>query len=310
MQRLALLAPILLAFCGMSGAQTPAAPAPIWELTVNSNLLLSLNAYTRNWDGEENTAVLYTAKLDAVAARQLGQRLNWRNTLRLAFGQTFDVLRDSLGDSSWIDTKKSTDLIDFESLLKITLNKTVNPYVAGRLLSQFWDIPDPEAGETSDRGVNPLEITESMGASFDKLKKPRFEWPTRLGLATRQTVDRRELDRGEHATYDGGLELVSLVNVWNTGKWLQLTSQITLYEALISSKAHDKDPLTGKTSSDWRYPDVNWENTLVVSVTKYIMLNLYGQLKYDREIDVDARLKSTVSLGVSFLFSNAAAGEN
>jgi len=304
MHRLILAAAITSVLVAGAFAQDETGPAQKWELTINSNLLLSVNAYTKNWDGEENTAILYTAKIDAIAARQLSQKLNWKNTLKLAFGQTFDVLRDSTTDSAWVDTKKSTDLIDFESLLKMTLPKKVNPYTAARLLSQFWDMPDETARETSNRGINPLEITESAGASFDKLKKPRIDWSTRLGVATRQIVDRRKLDRGGSTTYDGGLEMVSLLNTSNAAKWLLYTSQLTVYEALVSSESDTRDPLTGELLNTWRYPDINWENTLVISLTKYIMLNFYGQLKYDREIDRDVRLKSTVSLGLSFLFSN------
>ena len=129
---------------------------PPWKLTVNSNLLMSLNAYTNNWDGEEKTALLYTAKIDAVAERQFTEKVNWKNTLKLAFGQTFDVEEDSTGDSTWLTTSKSTDLIDFESLLKLTIHSRVNPYLSARLVSQFWDQPDPQIGENSDRGVNPL----------------------------------------------------------------------------------------------------------------------------------------------------------
>jgi hypothetical protein len=277
---------------------------PTWKLTANSNILMSLNAYTRNWDGEENTAILYTAKIDAVAQRQFTEKINWKNTLKLAFGQTFDVEKDSTGDSTWMTTSKSTDLIDFESLAKLTIHTVVNPYLSARLISQFWDMPDNAAGETSDRGINPIELTEALGASFQKVKNSQVDWSTRAGAATRQIIDRRKLDRGDNATYDGGVEIVSLLDAKNKEKWLQFTSQLTLYEALLSSQADMKDPVTDEIINDWRYPDINWENTLVLSIAKYLMLNLYGQLKYDREIHRDARLKSTVSLGLTFLFSN------
>jgi hypothetical protein len=275
-----------------------------WALTVNANLLMSMNAYTDNWDGGEKTGLIYAAKIDAVAQRQLNEKLNWKNTLKLAFGQTLAKEETAAGDDTTTLTK-STDLIDFESVLAATLGGKVNPYGAARLVSQFLDMADAAAGETSNRGVNPAEITETVGAAVEKIKKPQVGWTSRLGAGARQSIDRRLTDDEGRVTVDGGLELASVFNAKNKTDMVQFTSQVTVYEAIISTKADETDPVSGEKLTDWRYPDVNWENTVIVNVTKYLMMNLAAQLKYDREIDIDPRLKETLSLGLTYTFSNA-----
>jgi hypothetical protein len=78
--------------------------------------------------------------------------LNSRNTAKLAFGQT------STQDTShtWGPLVKSTDEINFESVLRMTLGFVVDPFASAQLQSQFWDKSDP----LLSRYFNPLELNE------------------------------------------------------------------------------------------------------------------------------------------------------
>jgi hypothetical protein len=46
--------------------------------------------------------------------------------------------------------------------------------------------------------------------------------------------------------------------------------------------------------------DVNWENMLSASITKYLTVNPYAQFLYDKEIDLKGRFKETLALGLTY----------
>jgi hypothetical protein len=41
-------------------------------------------------------------------------------------------------------------------------------------------------------------------------------------------------------------------------------------------------PGTDKIADFWRSPDINWQNTFSAQITKYLAVNLYLQMIYDR----------------------------
>jgi hypothetical protein len=71
-----------------------------------------------------------------------------------------------------------------------------------------------------------------------------------------------------------------------------------VFKALFYSEA---DALEGlPNEDDWKAPDVNWENIFTANITSLIMVNLYVQLLYDKEIDPGVRIKQTLALGFTF----------
>jgi len=265
-------------------------PTP-WELNVTANLMGSFQYYTKNWTGDEKGAIAWTGQLNAEAKRQFNKIMHNRNVLKLAFGQT-NYQKDSR--DGFLDPVKSTDLVDFESVLKFTPTVVVNPFIGVRYISQFLDKSD--SSETYY--LNPAELTESFGAAFQMVKNDRIDFISRLGGAVRQTFNQHEaIDN----TNDGGVELVAEFNATNKDGWMKFQSLLKIYEAL----ARNGDP----EGDNWRHPDVNWESTLIVNLNKYLMLNVYTQLLYDKEIDLSARFKNVTSIGVTFMFSNKKAEE-
>ena len=262
-----------------------AEPTP-WEVNVNANLMGSFQYYTKNWTGEEKGAVAWTGQLNADLKRQFNSVLHNRNVMKLAFGQT-NYQKESR--DGFLDPVKSTDLVDLESILKFTPKIVLNPFIGVRYISQFLD----ESDSSETFYFNPSELTESFGGAFQVIKNDKVDFVTRLGGAVRQTFNRHEaIDN----TNDGGVELVSELNATNKDGWIKYQSLLKIYEAI----ARNGDP----EGDGWRHPDVNWENTLVVNLTKYLMLNVYTQLLYDKEIDLSVRFKNVTSIGVTFLFSN------
>jgi hypothetical protein len=71
-----------------------------------------------------------------------------------------------------------------------------------------------------------------------------------------------------------------------------------LFQGVLSSAKDDfKDT---PQADDWKYPDINFENIFTSNITKYITVNLYVQMLYDRQIDHAARFKQTLALGLTY----------
>ncbi len=270
-----------------------------WKYSINSNLTATMSFYSDNWSGNEANAMSYTAQIHSSLSRQFTPILLNKHSLKLAFGQT--LLQDTADD--WT-LNKSTDLIDYETMLLFTLKSWVDPYISAKLLSQFLDEREVNDISNNRRYFNPLDITESVGIARQITKTELVDWNTRLGAAVREYIDRHmQTDMPDvyetSTTTSGGIELVTGLKAVNKAKWLNFTSLLKVYEALVSTDADN--PIVG---DDWRYPVVNWENTLTLNVTKYIMITWYGQVLYEKKLDPDPRLKNTLSIGLTYLISN------
>jgi hypothetical protein len=267
-----------------------------WRVTSDLNITLTQNAYSDNWAGSELGAISWALNSNSLAESQLSDRIHTRNTLELAFGQTHSQRVDEDdGEKYWEEPSKSTDLFDFESVFRFTFGWFVDPFVAGRLETQFLDEADAE----KTRHLNPMLLTESFGVAKVLVKEEKREWSTRLGGALRQRIDRDALveppdTRETQTTNDGGVEFVTDFRTPLAGDRITFTSRLQAYKALFSSEEDDAE------TDDWQAPDVNWENTFTASITDYLMVNLYLQLLYDKEVVDDFRLKETLSLGFTF----------
>jgi hypothetical protein len=276
---------------------TPAVSADPWTKSVDANLTLSQTAYSDNWAGGEVGNLSWTFNSNSLAEKQLSEKVHNKNTLKLSFGQTHSQDKET---KNWIAPTKSTDLVDFESLLSLTLGGFVDPFAAGRLETQFLDASDVD----KDRYFNPLKFTESFGVIKHLVKEEKREWSTRLGGALRQHVNRdvlvdAETDKRETQTSnDGGVEFVSEFKSPLAQERITVSSKLTLFQALFYSQA---DAVKGQPNEDyWKSPDVNWENIFTTSITNYLMVNLYTQLLYDKEVDAGGRFKQTLSLGLTY----------
>jgi hypothetical protein len=267
-----------------------------WQIASDINLTLTQNAYTDNWDGDETGSLSWVFNSNTVAEKQLTDVVNNKNTLKLSFGQTHKQDEDS---KEWDRPSKSTDLIDFGSVFRFTYGWPVDPFASGRVASRFLDTSDP----AKTRTLNPTTFTESVGIAHVFIKEENRELTARLGGAVRQHLDRDALPEGETErenvlTDDAGLEFVTGFRTPLADGAIALTSDLTVYQAFYYSESDTVEGLPG--ADDWKSPDINWENTFTAAITKHIVVNLYVQVLYDKEIDADVRLKETLSLGLTF----------
>jgi hypothetical protein len=278
-----------LLFCAQVSAES-------WILSADANLTLTQNAYSDNWVGGESGAIAWTFNSNWLAERQLSSKLHTKNTLKLLFGQTHN---QDVETKDWAKPVKSTDLIDFESVFRFTLGAFVDPYAGLRIETQFLDQSDPEL----DRYVNPLKFTESVGVAKVLIKEEKREWTARIGAGIRQYVDKDVFDvdtggRSTETSNDGGLVFDSEFKTPLAEEKITFQSKLTVFKALFYS---EKDALAGLPEEDyWKEPDVNWENILTAGITQHIMVNLYVQLLYDKEIALAGRFKQTLSLGLTY----------
>lgn len=268
-----------------------------WAVSADANLMLTQNAYSDNWVGGEAGAISWTFNSNSLAERQLHAKVHSKNTHKLSFGQTHNQDKET---KKWAKPVKSTDLIDLESVLRFTLGAFVDPFAAGRVETQFLDASDPK----KSRFLNPITFTESFGIAKVLIKEEKREWTARLGAGFRQHVNRDVLvdtlanKRETQTSSDGGLVFVTDFRTPLARERISYTSKLTVFQALFYSES---DKLKGQPNEDyWKSPDVNWENIFTASITKYLMVNLYIQLLYDKEIDLKGRFKQTLSLGLTY----------
>lgn len=259
-----------------------------WEKSLDFSLNLTQNSYSDNWVGGEAGSFSWMSNLNSSAKKQLSKGLNLKNTLKLAFGQTHQQDKDS---KEWRKPIKSTDLIDFESVLRFTLNAWVDPYFAVRLETQFLDA---EVSQVK-RYFNPIKISESAGIAkvFHKMEKSEFL--TRFGLGLRQHINKEIIDTSKaitevKTTNDGGFESVTDFKIGFADGKINCTTKLTLFKAIFYSK---------KEELYWKCVDVNWENIFSSSIAKYLTVNLYVQFLYDKQIDKKGRFKQTLALGLT-----------
>lgn len=278
---------MLLAISGASAAS--------WEKSLDLSLTATQSSYSDSWTGGEAGNVTWTANANGIFSRQMSPHFNLKNTIKLAFGQTHSQDKDT---KKWAKPTKSTDKIDFESVGLFTIDFFVNPVAAFRLESQFLDA----SVDGHNRYVNPMLLTESAGLARQILKKNKDDIITRLGFAFRENIDRTLQPPDSSTTKtvtatDGGIESVTDVKLVLSDK-MGYIGKLTLYKAFFFSK---KDDFKGLPEENfWKAIDINWENSLTASISKYVQVIFYTQLLYDKQISLKGRLKETMSLGLTY----------
>ncbi len=274
------------------------ASAEPWKLTSEANITLTQSNYSDNWVGGEAGALSWTLNSNSRAEKLIGTSVNTMNTLRLSFGQTHN---QNVETKNWSKPVKTTDLIDFESVFRFLLGKTFDPFISVRVESQFLDASDP----LKDRYVNPLKFTEAAGIAKMFIEEENRILMARFGGGLRQFMNRDELNADTMAretltSSDAGLTFDAEYKSPFADDKLTFASKLTVYWALYFSEA---DALTGQPNEDyWKAPDVNWENMFTANITEHLMVNLYIQILYDKQVDLKARFKQTLSMGITYKF--------
>jgi len=268
-----------------------------WIRSLMTNITTTQTAYSDSWQGGEAGSFNWVADMNGSASRDIGSWLNLKTTLKLSYGQTVtQEIIDQEGTRHWTRPKKSTDLIDFEVVGKFPAGAAVDPYLALRIETQFFD------GRNVNKKLwlSPLTITESAGLTRIIYDRKENNITSRLGLALRQILKTEIIDSTlstvDSTLTNGGIESVTDV-ILSVHKNIRYTTKLTMFKALFFSGS---DNVQAEFANNWKAVDVNWENRIDASVTKIVTVNLYMQLLYDKEVSRSGRFKQTMGLGFVF----------
>ncbi len=225
--------PLVLVMCALS-MDTDADP---WAVSIDAGLTLTQNAYSDNWAGGENGSANWMFLSNSLAEKQIRPWLNNKNVLKLQFGQNYTQDNDS---KNWGKPKKSNDLIDFESVFRFSMGSWADPFASGRIETQFIDKSDPNKGVI----INPITVTESLGAAKVLTKEEFRDWTIRFGGGLREHIDREALDpvsgkRETETSMDGGVEFVNDLRTPLAGGRIKLQSKLIVFQALFYTKADE-----------------------------------------------------------------------
>ena len=265
-----------------------------WYPSLEGGFAFTQGTYTDNWYGGDKGSIVWTLIANGLLENQLDPKANWRNTLKLAFGQTHQQKADPSGARYWETPQKSTDIIDFESLLRLTLGGFVDPFASIAYQSQFQDATDVGGRKLA---LNPMLVKESAGIARKILDTQDRTLLSRLGFAFRQNSRRTFTEGAPSAktksdnTNDGGFEWVTDYKAKILQNRIGWTSKFTAYQPLFySGKTDLKDLADAYLEAQGIDRDVaklstqvsaDWENIWTSQITKMISVSLYTRWIYD-----------------------------
>ena len=288
-----LLACVVFSLLASAAAAQDAEKAPEpeygkWVPKLDIGMVLTQSAYSDNWNGSEQGQIAWNFILNSALSNQFNRSLNWRNQLKLAFGHTHNqkFSAEDPGVRVWDHPEKTTDLIDFESLLRLTAGRWVDPYGAFRLLSQFLDNSDPDGRQV---WASPLTLTGSAGIAREFFRNDDEMFLSRFGLAARQNIRQfypfaHEIsdERRTETSHDGGLEWVTDYAIKFLEDKVLWNSKLTVYKPFEYSFHGDMDTAAPGISDYPLAVDVNWENIFTGEVVSWLTLNVYVMFIYDK----------------------------
>ena len=278
-----------------SGAEERVLEIGRWYPSLESGLTLTQSVYSDNWSGGDKGSIVWTFITNAGLESQLRENVNWNNTLKLAFGQTHQQTANAAGERSWERPEKSTDLVDLETVLRLTLGRAIDPVVSARLETQFQDASDVQGRTLS---FNPLKIKGSAGIARQIFNEDNRNLLTRLGFAYRWasrrlfTGDAPDWATDAKSTNDGGIEWVTDTRMKLLNNRVSWTSKLTVFQPVFYSEKDSFDNLTAADLAandldadlaDYTMaPDIDWENIFTSQITKILSVNLYLRWVYDK----------------------------
>ncbi len=251
-----------------------------WKNQVIGDLNFTQNEFD-NWStGGENSVswqLIFSAKFENDQ-----EKYNWTNSGKFQFGKT------KVGD---IESRKSADEINLESVYIHKLGGLINPYASIKALTQFADgyvyPADADKVKTSE-GFDPLYLTESIGIAIQAHKNIK----TRFGAAAKQTLSKKEFGFADDAE--------TLTKIEESKNELGAES-VTEASIPISEKIiYDSKLGLFSNFGGTKEIDVDWDNTFSAKVSDLIKVSFNFRLFYDHDISVKRQWKQTLAVGLSY----------
>ena len=265
-----------------------------WNTSGEIGLNVSQNFYNEAWLGSEVGSITWSYLLIINTSRTLLEKLEFSNGLIANFGQTY--LQNS-ETGKWEPPQKSADRIENEAILRFNMGLLADPFSSLRFESQFHD----NTFKSVPRYIHPIILSESMGVSKFLYKNNKNEIQTRLGFTVKEFFE-RPVDTltmsiaGYNIRVDGGLEWVTS-GIHSLSENVLYKGELRIYKAFFNSKAGKLEGTPEEAL--WKNPDIDFKNILSVSIIKYLKVNFYLQLIYEREINSRIMIKENLLVGLN-----------
>lgn len=284
-----------------------------WRVGGNTALTFSQVSLT-NWAAGGQNSVAINSNF-GVFANWIKDRNKWENSLDLAYGVINQ--EESSGFS------KSDDLINFVTKYSYKMNTSSGKwFFTGSLdfRTQFTEgFATPEAVERISNFMAPGYLTVGSGISYDPSDQLSFSYQPVTGKFTFVT-DQDLADRGAFGVDPAVIDAdgVTVITPGKTsraelGSFLRVKYKNEIFESKL-------ELFTGYTENQGEV-DVNWQNALVVQLTKFLSANAFTHLIYDKDIligiddDGDGvvddgsekprvQFKSVLGLGLAYSFGS------
>ncbi|MFQ5676158.1 MAG: DUF3078 domain-containing protein [bacterium] len=250
-----------------------------WKSQVIGGLNLTQASFD-NWEQGGESSLAWQLKLDLNFTNDQ-EKYHWANTSKLTLGYA------KVGDD---EAKKSADEISLESVYTRKLSRSLNPFVAISVKTQFAS-GFQFNGDTKikvSKFLDPGYFTQSVGIGY--IANPSFK--SRLGVTVKETftndfpvpyADDPDTPEIEKTKVEPGISSVT-----------NFTRQVD-ENVVFTSKL---DVFTDLEA--FNRIDMLWENTLTLKVSKYINVSVEMVLFYDKDITGDLQVKEVLAVGFTY----------
>lgn len=264
-----------------ASSAAPAAPAPgAWKHAANGFFNLS-QTYFDNWVKGGTNALTWELRLEGSSIYE-DSKLLWENKGKALYGRT---------EVADLNSRKSSDLLDLQSVLTYKLGTWVNPFAAAQLLTQF-DAGYNYEGTPRLRVAGPFDPTyliQTLGVGYTAIP----DLNVRLGGTLKETFSAARYGYADDTETENEIETFK----FEPGLSFTSTYKFGLMENILFSTLLD----VFVNFKGTKEIDGKWENQITAKVNKYVSANFGLDMLYDYDLSESYQLKESLSIGISFL---------
>lgn len=263
-----------------------------------------------NWAAGGQNSVAINSNLSLFANRVKG-RGKWENSMDLAYG----LIRQ--GDASFT---KSDDLINIVTKYSYRMNRESGKWFFSALMdfkTQFYEGVDEEGNFISDF-MAPGYLTVGLGVSYDPTDQLSFSYQPVTGKFT-FVRDQELANQGAYGV-DPAVFAADGTTVITPGKKSRAEFGSFFRAKFKNDIFESRLELFTSYLENFGTIDVNWQNALVMQLTKVLSMNAFAQLIYDKDIKIAAddngdgiidestelkdrvQFKSVIGIGLTYKF--------
>lgn len=248
-----------------------------WRIGGSSSLTFSQVALT-NWAAGGQNSVAINSNF-SIFANRVKARGKWENSLDLAYG----LIKQ--GDASF---NKSDDLINLVTKYSYKVNKDNGKWFYSASMdfrTQFYEGLDEEGNFISDF-MAPGYLTIGTGISYDPNDQLSFTYQPLTGKFT-FVRDQQLANEGAYGV-DPAVFAADGTTVITPGKKSRAEFGSFFRAKYKNDIFESRLELFTSYLEDFGTIDVNWQNALVMQLTKVLSMNAFAQLIYDKDIKIGA----------------------